>query len=173
MSEIPYESVPLEDFAKVFKETSTGESRYSTRFGCPSLQKVTRIPWSSSEVSSVALGGKIVSFSDEFFVEASNLLKVHPSVNMARQFGPKGALYDGWETRRHNAPNHDWVIIRLGSRSLIKGFDIDTSHFNGNEGPASDVQGLVLEGDEKQLAAQEKLLMNDDPRVSLSWAKRM
>jgi hypothetical protein len=31
------------------------------------------------EVSSVALGGKIVSFSDEFFADASNLLKVHVS----------------------------------------------------------------------------------------------
>ena len=32
------------------------------------------------EVSSVALGGKIVSFSDEFFAEASNLLKVEVSL---------------------------------------------------------------------------------------------
>lgn len=51
MTEPTYTQVPLEDFQKEFKDTST-------------------------EVSSVALGGRIVSFSDEFFAEAENLLKV-------------------------------------------------------------------------------------------------
>jgi allantoicase len=30
---------------------------------------------------------------------------------MKGQFGPAGALFDGWETRRHN-PDHDWSVIR-------------------------------------------------------------
>jgi len=30
---------------------------------------------------------------------------------------------------------HDWCIIRLGTSGSISGFDIDTSHFNGNEAP--------------------------------------
>lgn len=34
-----------------------------------------------------------------------------PSKSLAGQFGPKGALYDGWETRRHNAPDHDWYVL--------------------------------------------------------------
>ncbi|KAJ9112719.1 hypothetical protein QFC22_006221 [Naganishia vaughanmartiniae] len=82
-----YHTIPLADFQQEFKDTST-------------------------EVSSLALGGRIVSFSDEFFAEASNLLKVEPSASLAGQFGPKGALYDGWETRRHNAPDHDWLRVR-------------------------------------------------------------
>lgn len=80
------------------------------------------------ELSSIALGGKIVSVSDEFFAEASQLLLVEVSgfyghsklaylydtfpsskapPNLKGQFGPKGALFSGWETRRHNA-DHDW-----------------------------------------------------------------
>ena len=34
------------------------------------------------------------------------------------------------------------MIIKLGSIGRIKGFDIDTGHFNGNEGPAASVYAL-------------------------------
>lgn len=47
---------------------------------------------------------------------------------------------DGWESRRHCA-THDWVIIKLGATGSVVGMDIDTSHFNGNEGPAASVYG--------------------------------
>jgi hypothetical protein len=60
------------------------------------------------------------------------------------------------------------VIIRLGpSNNILTGFDIDTANFTGNEGPAADVWGLKLEGDEKEVERQEKSLKGDDPRVSL------
>lgn len=51
MSQLKFEPVALDDFAKVLGTTST-------------------------EVSSVALGGKILSCSDEWFAPASDLLKV-------------------------------------------------------------------------------------------------
>lgn len=86
-----------------------------------------------TELSSEALGGSIQSVSDEFFAAASCLLKVpvscknstsprvvrlltsrvlvkrrkQPSVSMKGQFGPNGALFDGWESRRHNQ-SYDW-----------------------------------------------------------------
>jgi hypothetical protein len=56
MASPTYTSIPLGQFQHVFKDTST-------------------------EVSSVALGGRIVSFSDEFFAEAVNLLKVEVSAS--------------------------------------------------------------------------------------------
>ena len=78
------------------------------------------------ELSSVALGGQICSVSDEFFAEAHHLLLVEvsiigpihiltaeltssaqPAPSLKGQFGPKGALFSGWETRRHN-PSYDW-----------------------------------------------------------------
>ncbi|KAJ9095246.1 hypothetical protein QFC21_005612 [Naganishia friedmannii] len=144
MSQSTYTPIPLDQFQQEFKDTST-------------------------EVSSVALGGRIVSFSDEFFAEATNLLKVEPSASLAGQFGPKGALYDGWETRRHNAPDHDWVIIALGpSSSRITGFDIDTAHFTGNYGPEASVWGMKLDTvDNKGLEREESKLDGDDPRWEL------
>ncbi|KAJ7217868.1 galactose-binding domain-like protein [Mycena pura] len=88
----------------------------------------------TTELSSVALGGRVLSVSDEFFAEAYQLLLVEPAASLKGQFGPNGALYSGWESRRHNI-THDWCIIRLGTSGSISGFDIDTSHFNGNEAP--------------------------------------
>ncbi|GAA6024809.1 hypothetical protein JCM11491_005615 [Sporobolomyces phaffii] len=99
------------------------------------------------ELSSEALGGSIESVSDEFFAAASCLLKVPPSVSMKGQFGPNGALFDGWESRRHN-PTYDWVVVKLGAKGSVVGVDIDTGHFAGNESPASGVWGaLVPEGE--------------------------
>lgn len=51
---------------------------------------------------------------------------------MKGQFGPNGALFDGWESRRHN-PTFDWVIVELGALGQIAGVDIDTGCFSGNE----------------------------------------
>ncbi|KAJ6500130.1 allantoicase [Mycena vitilis] len=96
---------------------------------------------STTELSSVALGGRVVSVSDDFFAEAFHLLLVEPAPSLKGQFGPKGALYSGWESRRHN-PAYDWCIIQLGTSGSISGFDVDTSHFNGNEAPAVSVDVL-------------------------------
>ncbi|PPQ89703.1 hypothetical protein CVT25_014104 [Psilocybe cyanescens] len=95
-----------------------------------------------TELSSVALGGRIVAVSDEFFAEAFHLLLVEvPAPSLKGQFGPNGALYSGWETRRHN-PDHDWCIIQLGTTGSITGFDVDTANFNGNEAPAASIHAL-------------------------------
>ncbi|OCF43935.1 allantoicase [Kwoniella heveanensis CBS 569] len=97
------------------------------------------------EVSTSALGAEVVACSDDFFVSRHNLIKPGPSISMKGQFGPNGALYDGWESRRHN-PTFDWVIIRLATPSTtIEYVDIDTSHFSGNEAPQSQIFALTPE----------------------------
>ncbi|KAF9501861.1 allantoicase [Pleurotus eryngii] len=101
----------------------------------------------TTELSSVALGGQVISVSDEFFADAFHLLLVEPASSMKGQFGPKGALYSGWETRRHN-PTFDWCIIKLGTSGSIVGFDVDTSNFNGNEAPKVSVE--ILHTDQKE-----------------------
>ncbi|WFD20232.1 Allantoicase [Malassezia caprae] len=100
----------------------------------------------SVELSCASLGGSVRSFSDEWFADAVNLIKPGPAVSLKGQFGPKGALYDGWETRRHN-PDYDWVILRLAPAGggRISGFDVDTTTFNGNEVPAFKIYGLWSE----------------------------
>ncbi|WVF69308.1 allantoicase [Kwoniella sp. CBS 6097] len=105
------------------------------------------------EVSTSALGAEVVACSDDFFVSRHNLIKPGPSISMKGQFGPNGALYDGWESRRHN-PTFDWVIIRLATPSAtIEYVDIDTSHFSGNEAPQSQIFALTPEDTAKVSSA--------------------
>ncbi len=39
---------------------------------------------------------------------------------------------DGWETRRRRTPGHDWCIVRLGLRGVIRSVVVDTAFFRGN-----------------------------------------
>ncbi|KAK7053451.1 Allantoicase [Paramarasmius palmivorus] len=105
------------------------------------LEKFSDAFGATTELSSVAIGGRVLSVSDEFFAEAFHLLLVEPAPSLKGQFGPNGALYSGWESRRHN-PTYDWCIIKLGTSGTIVGFDIDTTHFNGNEAPQVSVDAF-------------------------------
>ena len=92
-------------------------------------------------MSSVALGGKVTSVSDDFFAEAYHLLLVEvmpavsfhilipdgsndwspqPAPSLKGQFGQNGALYSGWESRRHN-PTYDWYDVFACHRTHIGG----------------------------------------------------
>ena len=45
---------------------------------------------------------------------------------------------DGWETRRRRdvavegPACHDWCVLRLGVKGVVKGVDVETTHFKGN-----------------------------------------
>ncbi|KAK1218815.1 Allantoicase [Marasmius sp. AFHP31] len=139
-----YSVVPLEKFSEVFLDTT--------------------------ELSSCAIGGRVLSVSDEFFAAASHLLHVEPAPSLKGQFGPNGALYSGWESRRHNAA-YDWCIVKLGTSGTIVGFDIDTSHFNGNEAPQVSVEAFydpVSEDPDKDDARWAEIL----PKVNLGPSSR-
>ncbi|RHZ78657.1 hypothetical protein Glove_158g39 [Diversispora epigaea] len=90
-------------------------------------------------LASATLGSSVEECSDEFFAEAINLLKPEKPIRDAGRFTERGAWYDGWESRRHN-PAFDWVVIKLGYTGYITGFNIDTSHFNGNHAPITNVE---------------------------------
>ncbi|MCJ1353273.1 MAG: Allantoicase [Icmadophila ericetorum] len=112
-----------------------------------------------TDLISSALNSRILSFSDQFFADASNLTNPKPPIHRPGVFVPSGAWYDGWETRRHNPRPFDWVIIRLGVASgVVRGVEIDTAFFNGNQAPEISVQGCFEpdeEADKKVLAGGE------------------
>ncbi|MGH3390927.1 MAG: allantoicase [Actinomadura sp.] len=82
------------------------------------------------------VGGSVVAANDESFAERENLINPGAAVFSPRTFGPKGQVYDGWETRRRREPGHDWAIVRLGMPGVVRGVVIDTAFFTGNH-PAS------------------------------------
>ncbi|KAG8800263.1 Allantoicase, partial [Serendipita sp. 399] len=140
-SENSFNHLAIHDFARL-SSAATGQPLASTSTNPSSQQSdSSAVFFLFTEISSVALGGRVLSVSDDFFAEAFHLLLVEPAPSLKGQYGPKGALFSGWESRRHN-PTYDWCIIQLGIPGFILGFDIDTSHFNGNEAPEASVQAL-------------------------------
>ena len=84
------------------------------------------------DLASARLGGRALFANDEFFASRHNLLKREDPVYIPDKFTPNGNWMDGWESRRKRGPGHDWCVIELGRRGVIRGVDIDTSFFTGN-----------------------------------------
>lgn len=113
----------------------------------------TQVVLKHTDVIGEKLGGHVVSHSDEWFAAAANLIKPKAPIRDATRFTHAGAWYDGWETRRHNTDEADWVIIRAGVASArVVACEVDTAFFNGNHAPHISVEGVFL-ADEKALAA--------------------
>ncbi|KAK4940376.1 Allantoicase [Elasticomyces elasticus] len=104
---------------------------------------------SSTNLTTTVLGAKILSFSDEYFASAENLLTQGPPIRKPGYFVHTGAWYDGWETRRHNSKEYDWVVIKLGCVGTIDAVEVDTAHFNGNEAPFAGLDGCFLGPDQE------------------------
>ncbi|MEJ7770487.1 MAG: allantoicase [Geodermatophilaceae bacterium] len=104
-----------------------------------------RSPTALPDLASRSLSGAVIAANDEFFAEKENLLLPWPAAAVA-DFGHKGKVYDGWETRRRREPGHDWAIVRLGVPGKVHGLVIDTSWFTGNFPPYASVEGAAVEG---------------------------
>jgi allantoicase len=92
------------------------------------------------------LGGSVIAASDESFAEKENLLNPWKPAFQPETFGPKGQLYDGWETARRRTPGHDWALIRLGLPGQIHGIVVDTAWFKGNYPPHASVEACFADG---------------------------
>ncbi|KAI5964707.1 DAL2 [Candida pseudojiufengensis] len=109
-----------------------------------------------TDVIGEKLGGEIHSFSDEWFAKAENLIKPKAPIRDATKFTYAGAWYDGWETRRHNTEEADWVIFKLGvSSAKLIGCEVDTAFFNGNHAPFISVEALQDFNNDKDLLNSE------------------
>ena len=98
------------------------------------------------DLASRRLGGSVVYATDELFAAKENLIKPEPPVFAASEFGTKGKIYDGWESRRRREPGNDHAIIRLGVPGIVHGVAIDTSFFAGNYPPHVSVEAVSVDG---------------------------
>lgn len=79
--------------------------------------------------------GKAIICSDMYFSHKDNINAPGKGINMG----------DGWETKRRRCGGHDWIILALGKRGVIKKACIDTSHFKGNFPESCSLEGINLE----------------------------
>ena len=84
-------------------------------------------------LASPVLGSKIYKFSDQFFGNASRLIKDEDPVFKEGVYDKHGKWMDGWETRRKRDAGNDYVILKLGIPGKIYEIQIDTAFFNGNQ----------------------------------------
>ena len=97
------------------------------------------------DLASRALAGSVVHANDELFAERENLIT--PGRARSREdFGHKGKVYDGWETRRRRDSGHDHAVVRLGVPGIVHGVVVDTSWFTGNYPHRASVEATALEG---------------------------
>lgn len=106
------------------------------------------------DLASRALRGSVVAASDEFFAAKENLITPSPPAFTPHTFGPKGQVYDGWETRRRRGPagavpgagDFDWAVVRLGAPGVVRAVVVDTAFFTGNYPASCSVQGCRVAG---------------------------
>jgi allantoicase len=93
------------------------------------------------------LGAVAIHATDEFFAPKERLIDPAPPVFIPGKYDENGKWMDGWESRRRRGVGHDHCTIRLGRPGVIKGIDIDTSHFTGNYPPAASLDACRCEDD--------------------------
>ena len=103
-----------------------------------------------ADLSSTAVGGRIVECNDEFFAEALNLINPSPPVWKEDEYTDQGKWMDGWETRRRRSEGHDWCVLRLGVAGQIRTVEVDTAFFTGNYPEQFSLEGCGV-GDDSRL----------------------
>jgi allantoicase len=105
--------------------------------------------WAEGAVNlaSPRMGTGAVRCSDDAFASMARMLADGPAVFKPDVYDDFGKWMDGWESRRRRDGRHDWCLIRLGARGLVRGVDIDTAHFTGNYPPAASLWAADTEGE--------------------------
>jgi len=93
------------------------------------------------------LGAAAISASDDFFAPKERLLDPAPAQFIPGKYDDHGKWMDGWESRRKRVEGYDHCIVRLALPGIVKGVDIDTSHFTGNYPPAASIDACLSDGD--------------------------
>ncbi|WP_158888945.1 allantoicase [Amycolatopsis anabasis] len=91
-------------------------------------------------------GGTVMRATDELFAEKENLINDWVPRHQPETFGPKGQVYDGWETRRRREPGVDHAVVRLGLPGVVSGVVVDTAFFKGNYPPFVSVEACAVDG---------------------------
>ncbi len=96
------------------------------------------------------LGTRVTFTTDDFFAAKERLIQPAEPVFIDGKYDDHGKWMDGWESRRRRTPGSDFCVIRLGVPGVVRGVDIDTSHFTGNYPPQASIDACVSEDDEPE-----------------------
>jgi allantoicase len=106
-------------------------------------------------------GGAICSVSDEFFAPAKRMLSAEAPIFIPDRFDEHGKWMDGWESRRKRTAGHDYCVLRI-CHGVIRGIEIDTSHFTGNFPPSASIEACRVEIDPDENTKWTELVPKSD-----------
>src|SRR5262245_40503621 len=109
-------------------------------------------------LADVRMGAVALSATDEWFAPKERMLDPAPAVFIPGKYDEHGKWMDGWETRRRRLIGHERCVIRLGVSGIIRGFDVDTSHFTGNYPPAASLDACRSNDDLTEQAIWTEIL---------------
>lgn len=127
----------------------------------PATEPATEIPAfarNGVNLASAGLGAKALFATDDFFAEVNRMLADKPAVFIPDKYDDNGKWMDGWESRRKRVAGHDYAVVRLATAGVIRGFDVDTSHFTGNYPPACRIEACNVKGDPGEGTAWTEIL---------------
>ena len=107
------------------------------------------------------LGTRVTYATDDFFAAKERVIDYAAPVFIDDKYDDHGKWMDGWESRRKRSEGHDYCVIRLGVPGVIRGFDIDTSHFTGNYPPQASIEVCVSDEDAPEEGWVELLATTD------------
>ena len=113
----------------------------------PAIRDIPDFVRNSVNLASAGLGAKALFATDDFFAEVGRMLADRPAVFVPDKYDDNGKWMDGWESRRKRTAGHDHAVVRLATPGVIRGFDIDTSHFTGNYPPAARIEACNVRED--------------------------
>lgn len=102
------------------------------------------------DLASERYGGQVLECNDEFFAQASNLVKTAEPVFIEDKYTDRGKWMDGWESRRKRTEGYDWSVLRLGIAGLIRAIDVNTTFFRGNAPSDISIEACCIVGDPDQ-----------------------
>jgi allantoicase len=111
-------------------------------------------PSALTDLATRSLGAAVVYANDDLFADKANLIMPGPA-QQRDEFGHRGKVYDGWETRRRRGldlgsqpaeSDHDEAVVRLGVGGRIHLVVVDTAYFRGNYPPFISVEATSVEG---------------------------
>jgi allantoicase len=120
---------------------------FDENLGVMVTKPANEFAWRCVNLADSRLGATAIAATDEFFAPAQRLLNPTPAVFIAGKYDDQGKWMDGWETRRKRVEGYDHCVLRLGLPGIIRGIDIDTSHFTGNFPPAASIDACRCVGD--------------------------
>ena len=98
-------------------------------------------------LASPRLGAEVIFATDDFFADKCRLLKVEEPVFIPEKYDQNGKWMDGWESKRRRVPGNDHCIIRLGTKGIISGINVNTRFFTGNHPPQGSLEAAFSDND--------------------------